>query len=178
MEARLEEQWRRLIRDVPDFPVKGILFRDITTLLKDGETFAQVVDRLVERYRGEPIDLVAAVESRGFIFGAPLATRLGLGFIPIRKPGKLPAEHERVDYELEYGKAALEMHNDAVRPGQRVLIVDDLLATGGTVAAAKRLVERAGGVVTGFAFLVELAFLNGRNQLAGYDVFSLLVYDD
>ena len=164
------------IRSVPDFPKKGIMFRDITTLLKDGPAFARAVDLLEERYRGIRVDKVAGVESRGFILGAPLALRLGAGFVPIRKPGKLPAPVAREEYALEYGTDAVEIHRDAFRPGERVLLHDDLLATGGTMAAACRLVQSLGGSIVGVSFLIELSFLKGRGKLAPYDVFSLLQY--
>lgn len=167
---------KTLIRDVPDFPLPGILFRDVTPLLRDAAALREVVDHLAERYRGERIDAVAGVESRGFIFGAPLAVALGVGFVPIRKLGKLPAAKVHLEYALEYGTAALEIHLDAVRPGERVLLVDDLLATGGTARAGSWLVERLGATVAGVAFLVELAALEGRRELPGYDVYSLLRY--
>ena len=158
----------RLIRDVPDFPKEGILFKDITPVLQHPKAFAEVTDRLLAYARERSVDAVVGIESRGFIFGAPVALALGVGFVPIRKLGKLPAETLRAEYALEYGTNTVEMHKDAVQPGQRVLIIDDLLATGGTAAAAADLVERAGGEVAGFAVLVELAFLNGRDALAGY----------
>ncbi len=164
----------KLIRDVPDFPVKGILFKDITTLLKNPLAFREAVDALAARWAGHRIDQVVAIESRGFAFGAPLAYKLGAGFVPVRKPGKLPAETISVEYSLEYGTNMLQMHVDAISPGQRVLIVDDLLATGGSAKAAVELVERLGGVVVGLAFLVELRFLKGATKLEGYDVFSLI----
>jgi len=162
------------IRDIPDFPIEGILFKDITPLLHDAAAFREAVNRLVARYENEKIDLVAAIESRGFIFGAPLAHQLGAGFVPIRKPGKLPADTISVEYSLEYGTNTLEMHADAVQAGQRVLIVDDLLATGGSARAAAELVERCGGAVVGFAFVIELEFLHGIDRLEGYPVYSLL----
>lgn len=162
------------IRDIPDFPIEGILFKDITPLLRDATAFREAVSRLAARYQDQPVDLVAAIESRGFIFGAPLALQLGAGFVPIRKPGKLPADTVSVAYSLEYGVNTLEMHTDAVQPGQRVLIVDDLLATGGSARAAAELVERCGGVVAGFAFVIELEFLHGIDRLEGYPVYSLL----
>ncbi|RME79219.1 MAG: adenine phosphoribosyltransferase [Chloroflexi bacterium] len=165
------------IRNVPDFPVKGILFYDITTLLKDGEAFKASVDQLAERYAGQQIDLVVGVESRGFIFGTALAYKLGAGFVPVRKPGKLPAETISESYELEYGTNTLEIHTDAIQKGQKVLVVDDLLATGGTAKATCNLVERLGGEVVSVAFFIELTFLHGRDQLQGYDVFSVLKYD-
>jgi adenine phosphoribosyltransferase len=165
-----------LIRDVPDFPQPGVLFKDITTLIKDGTAFREVVDRITDRYRAIPIDRVAGVESRGFIFAAPIAYQLGAGFVPVRKPGKLPWRSVRTEYQLEYGSNVLEVHRDAVEPGQRVLIVDDVLATGGSAAATAALVEQLGGVVVGIAVVVELLFLHGRERLAGYDVVSLLQY--
>lgn len=167
----------RIIRNVPDFPVKGILFYDITTMLKDAEAFRASIDQLVAFYQNRQIDVVVGVESRGFIFGAPLAYRLGAGFVPVRKPGKLPAETLAESYELEYGTNTLEMHADAIQKGQKVLVVDDLLATGGTARATCHLVEQLGGQVMGVAFVIELSFLKGREQLQGYEVFSLLQYD-
>ena len=166
------------IRSVPDFPVEGILFYDITTMLKNPGAFKYSVDQLFERYRDQNIDVVVGMESRGFIFGSPLAYLLGVGFVPVRKPGKLPATKLAESYELEYGTNTLEIHQDGITPGQQVLIIDDLLATGGTAKATCRLVERLGGTIAGVAFLIELNFLNGRSQLQGYDVFSLLQYDD
>jgi len=166
-----------LIRNVPDFPVPGILFRDITPLLRDPVAFRYALDLLADHWRGVPVDLVAGVESRGFIVGAPVAERLGVGFVPVRKPGKLPWAKERQEYQLEYGTAAVEMHADAVERGQRVLVVDDLLATGGTASAVRTLVEREGGQVVGFCFLIELVPLRGREKLAGYPVFSLIKFD-
>ncbi|MCG3208851.1 MAG: Adenine phosphoribosyltransferase [Anaerolineae bacterium] len=166
------------IRSVPDFPVKGILFYDITTLLKDPEALKASVDELAAAYKDKNIDVVVGMESRGFIFGMPVAYNLGTGFVPIRKPGKLPAETISESYALEYGTNTLQIHLDGITPGQRVLVVDDLLATGGTAQATCRLVERLGGVVAGVAFLIELTFLNGRDKLQGYDVFSLLKYSE
>jgi len=166
------------IRSIPDFPVPGIMFRDITTLLKEPLAFNQAIKELAAHYKGKRIDLVVAVESRGFIFGAPLAHIFNAGFIPVRKAGKLPARTTRVDYALEYGDATLEMHLDAIQPGHKVLIVDDLLATGGTADAARQLVEKNGGEVVGFAFVIELDALQGRKKLPGYDVFSLVHYED
>ncbi len=165
------------IRSIPGFPRKGILFRDITTLLKDAAAFRQAIDLLAARYSGKGIAKIASVESRGFILGAPLACALNAGFVPVRKPGKLPAETIREEYALEYGTDALEIHRDAVTPGERILLVDDLLATGGTILAACRLVERLGGEVAGLAFLIELASLKGRERLGKYEVFSLIEYD-
>jgi adenine phosphoribosyltransferase len=168
---------KSLIREVPDFPKPGILFYDITTLLKDKAGLRAVIDALCEHYRNAQVDMVLGIEARGFIFAPALAYALGVGFVPVRKPKKLPSETLRVSYDLEYGTDSLEMHKDAVAPGSRVLIVDDLLATGGTAAAVARLVEQAGGQVAGLAFAIELTFLNGRAKLPGYDVFSLLKYD-
>lgn len=167
---------KALIRDVPDFPIPGIIFKDITTLLKVPDGLKAVNDYLIDRYKDEHIDIVAAIESRGFMFGTPLALALGAGFVPIRKAGKLPAERISREYALEYGKAQLELHRDAVQPGQRVLIIDDVLATGGTAKAAVELVEELGGNVVGTAFVIELSFLPGRTTLEGTDVFSLVTY--
>jgi adenine phosphoribosyltransferase len=171
------EHLKKLIREVPDFPKPGILFYDITTLLKDKTGFATLIDALSEYYLEKNIDLILGIEARGFIFGPALAYRLNAGFIPVRKPKKLPAETVRWTYELEYGNDTLEMHKDAVQPGQRVIIVDDLLATGGTANATVQLVRSVGADVAGLGFVVELDFLKGRQKLAGYDVFSLLHYD-
>lgn len=166
-----------LIRSVPDFPKKGIVFRDITTLLKDREAFGHVIDMLYEHYKDLRIDKVVSIESRGYILGAPLAYKLGAGFIPIRKPGKLPASTVKQEYALEYGTDTLEMHRDAISPGDRVLLHDDLLATGGTAAAACQLVQKLGGRIEGASFLIELTFLQGRKLLSGYNIFSLIRYD-
>jgi adenine phosphoribosyltransferase len=168
---------KKLIREVPDFPKAGILFYDITTLLKDKVGFARLIDALAEHYIGKEIDLILGMEARGFIFGPALAYRLNAGFVPVRKPGKLPAETAKVSYELEYGSNSLEIHKDAIQPGQRVLIVDDLLATGGTAVATANLAVGLGAEIAGLAFVVELDFLRGRDKLARYDVFSLLHYD-
>ncbi|HSU14165.1 adenine phosphoribosyltransferase [Longimicrobium sp.] len=167
---------KTLIRDVPDFPVEGILFRDVTPLLRAPGALREVVTHLAERYRDARIDVVAGIESRGFIFGAPLALELGVGFVPIRKVGKLPAEKIHREYALEYGTAALEMHVDGVRSGERVLLIDDLLATGGTASASAHLVEQLGGQVAAIAFLVELGFLGGRKLLQNHDVYAMLEY--
>ena len=166
-----------LIRDVPDFPVKGILFKDITTLIKNTEAFREVIDQMAAHYADTEVDVVVAIEARGFIFGAPLAYKLGAGFVPVRKPGKLPAAVISESYTLEYGTNTLEMHQDAIEPGQRVLVIDDLLATGGSARATINLVERLGGQVVGVAFMIELDFLHGRDKLVGYDVLSLIHYD-
>ena len=171
------DQLKKLIREVPDFPKPGILFYDITTLLKDKTGFAQLIDLFSEHYIGKQIDLILGMEARGFIFGPALAYRLNAGFVPVRKPGKLPAATMKVEYELEYGSNALEIHKDAIQKGERVLIVDDLLATGGTAEATARLVKSLGGEIAGLAFVVELDFLSGREKLKPYDVFSLLHYD-
>jgi adenine phosphoribosyltransferase len=171
------DRLKKLIREVPDFPKKGILFYDITTLLKDKLGFARLIDALSEHYIGRDIDLVLGMEARGFIFGPALAYRLNAGFVPVRKPGKLPAETVKISYELEYGSNALEVHKDAVQKGQRILIVDDLLATGGTAVATADLARRLGAHIAGLGFVVELDFLKGREKLGKYDVFSLLHYD-
>ena len=168
---------RAKIRDIKDFPTEGILFKDITTLLRDGPAWRFAVDALASRYQRDRIDLVVGVESRGFIFGGAIAHQLNAGFVPVRKLGKLPGKTVEVEYELEYGRDALAMHEDAITPGQRVLAVDDLLATGGTMAATLRLVEQLGGQVMGVAFMIELAFLKGREKLKGYPLHSLIVYD-
>jgi adenine phosphoribosyltransferase len=171
------ENLQNMIREVPDFPKPGILFYDITTLLKDAAGLAGVIDGLKDHYKDFAVDVVLGIEARGFIFAPALAYALGAGFVPVRKPKKLPAEVVRVSYDLEYGKDTLEMHKDAIGPGTRVLIVDDLLATGGTSAAAALMVRAAGATVVGLGFVVELTFLNGRQKLAGDQVFSLLQYD-
>ena len=165
-----------MIRTIPDFPVKGILFRDITTLIKEPDAFQEAVDSLLDNCVGKEIDVVVAIEARGFIFGAPIAYELGAGFVPVRKPDKLPWEKVAASYVLEYGTNVLEMHADAIEPGQRVLIVDDLLATGGSAKATAELVERLGGEVVGFLFLIELTDLKGIERLKGYEVFSLIEY--
>jgi len=171
------EDLKKLIREVPDFPKKGINFYDITTLLLDPEGLEGTIDALTELCRGMQIDTIIGVESRGFIFGTPLAYQLGTGFIPVRKPKKLPAKTVAVSYDLEYGTDTLEMHKDAVGKGHRILIVDDLLATGGTAKAVVDLVEKAGGVVAGLLFVIELDFLEGRKKFDGYEVKSLIHYD-
>jgi adenine phosphoribosyltransferase len=168
---------KQLIREVPDFPKKGILFYDITTLLKDRVGFATLIDSLSEHYLNAQIDVVLAIEARGFIFGPALAYRLNAGFVPIRKPGKLPAETVKWTYELEYGIDTLEIHKDAIRPGQRVIIVDDLLATGGTANACVQLAKSLGAEIAGMGFVVELDFLRGRKKFEGTEVFSLLHYE-
>jgi adenine phosphoribosyltransferase len=167
---------RALIREVPDFPKPGILFYDITTLLKDPQAFRSVIDHMAEQVKDTKIDIVVGMESRGFIFSAPLAYQLDAGFVPVRKLGKLPAETIEVEYELEYGTATLEIHRDAIQPGQRVLIVDDLLATGGTVMGTIELVRRLGGEIAGLSFMVELTGLHGRDKLDEFQIFTLLTY--
>lgn len=162
------------VRTFRDFPRPGILFRDIVTVVKDPKAFNHAVRKMMDHYRGKKIDLITGVESRGFIFGAAMAHRLGVGFVPIRKLGKLPGEVEKAEYSLEYSNAVLEIQKDAVKKGQRVLVVDDLLATGGTAKAAATLVERLGGKVVGICFFIELSDLHGRDELKGYDVFSLV----
>jgi adenine phosphoribosyltransferase len=171
------DKLRGLIRDVPDYPKKGIVFKDITTLIKRGDAFDEVMNIFYDRCKDKKLDLVAAVESRGFIFGGALADRLKVGFVPIRKFGKLPSNTVEQKYDLEYGTDKLEIHMDAVKPGQRVLIVDDLLATGGTIQATCKLVEKLGGEVAGILVMIELGFLNGRDKIKDYDLFTLLKYD-
>jgi adenine phosphoribosyltransferase len=170
------DEFKRLIREVPDFPKKGILFYDITTLLKNRDGFCRLVDYLTLETRPIHADLVLGIEARGFIFAPALAYNINAGFVPIRKPKKLPARTESVTYDLEYGSDTLEIHADAVPEGSRVIIADDLLATGGTARAAAQLVEKAGGIVAGFTFVIELEFLKGRSMLEGYEVFSLIKY--
>jgi adenine phosphoribosyltransferase len=172
------EPLKALIRTIPDFPKPGILFYDITTLLKDPKGFAMLIDALAQYYMDKDVDLVLGIEARGFIFGPALAYRLNAGFVPVRKPRKLPGPTARVTYDLEYGSDTLEIHQDAIEPGQRVVLVDDLLATGGTMEATTRLVQQLGGTIAGLGFAVELDFLKGRDRLQEYDVFSLLHYDE
>lgn len=167
---------KKYVRDIPDFPQKGILFRDITTVLKDGEALKEAVDQMAECMENSEYDIIAGPESRGFIFGVPIAYKLSKGFIPIRKKGKLPAETISKEYALEYGTATIEMHKDAIKKGDKVYIVDDLLATGGTAKAMAEMVEEAGGIVAGFVFLIELEGLEGRKALEGYSVHSILKY--
>jgi len=164
------------IRTIPDYPKPGIQFRDITSLLADPQAFNDAMDRFVKRYQDEQIDLVVGIESRGFILGAPLALRLGKGFIPVRKEGKLPGPTYGVDYDLEYGTDRVEVHKDAIPPGSKVLMVDDLLATGGTIGGSSRLIEKAGGIIVGYAFLIELVDLKGRNNL-DHPIFSLVTFE-
>lgn len=170
------DQLKQLIREVPDFPKPGILFYDITTLLKDKGGLHTTIDALCRHYEGQGIDIVLGIEARGFIFAPAVAYALNAGFVPVRKPKKLPAPCEREEYALEYGTDVLEVHKDAIQPGQRVLVVDDVLATGGTAAATARLVEKVGGKVVGLAFVIELDFLHGREKVKNYDLFSLVHY--
>ena len=165
------------IRNVPDFPKKGIVFRDITTLIKNNMAMAEAIDKMYDHYKEKRIDKVVSVESRGYILGAPLAYKLGAGFVPVRKPGKLPAATIKQEYELESGTDAVEIHKDAISSGEAVLVHDDLLATGGTIAASCQLVERLGGRIVGLSFLIELAFLQAREKLSQYDIYSLIKYD-
>jgi adenine phosphoribosyltransferase len=165
------------IRNIPDFPIKGVVFRDITTLISNPEAFKFAIDHLHERYSNNKPDLIVGIESRGFIFGGALADRLGVGFIPARKPGKLPADTVEESYELEYGKATLQIHADAIEKGQRILILDDLLATGGTLAATAKLVEKLGGIIEEIVIIIELTFLKGREKLPGKNIYSLVQYD-
>jgi adenine phosphoribosyltransferase len=174
--AKAEKEFKAAIRRIPNFPKKGIIFRDITTLWKDGRLLRRSTDVLYEHYKNKKIDAVMGIEARGFVVGAPLAERLGVGFVPLRKLGKLPGDKVSESYDLEYGTATLEMHRDAVVKGERILIVDDLIATGGTALAAAKLVEVLHGKVVGFAFVVELSFLPGRKALKEYDVFSIVKY--
>lgn len=173
----MNEDIKSKIRTIPDWPKKGVMFRDITTLLKDEKGFAETCQKLVEHYKDKDIDIIVGIESRGFIFGAALAALLKKGFVPFRKKGKLPAETVCQDYQLEYGTDRIEVHKDAIRKGDRVLLVDDLLATGGTMEAACRLVEKCGGKVVGCAFVVELPDLCGRSKLEKYDVFKLVEFE-
>jgi adenine phosphoribosyltransferase len=175
--AAESDHLKKLIREIPDFPKKGILFYDITTLLKDKTGLAMLIDKLSEHYISHDIDLVLGMEARGFIFAPAVAYRLNAGFVPVRKPGKLPAECVTYDYALEYGTNTLQVHKDAIQKGQRVLIVDDLLATGGTAEATAKLAESLGANIVGLGFVVELEFLKGREKLQGYDVMSLLRYE-
>jgi adenine phosphoribosyltransferase len=170
------ERLKALVRDVPDFPQEGIVFKDITPLLADPIAFSTVIDLIVVHFGRGNVDKVVGIEARGFILASPVAYHFGAGFVPVRKKDKLPWETESADYALEYGAATLEVHRDAVTPGERVLIVDDVLATGGTAAATSQLVERIGGKVIGIACLIELGFLNGRDKLEGHDLFSLITY--
>jgi adenine phosphoribosyltransferase len=172
-----EEELKKRIRSIPNFPKKGVVFRDITTLLKDKDAFREVINKMAEHYKNKKIDVIVAPEARGFIIGAALAYKLGVGFIPVRKPGKLPAKTMRINYQKEYGMDGVEVHEDGIKKGQRVLIVDDVVATGGTIKAVAELVKKLGGEVVGLCFLVELSYLNPRENLKGYDVFSLIKYE-
>ena len=167
---------KKYVAEIQDFPIEGILFRDVTPLMQDGEAYKTCIDEIIAYGKKVNADLIVGPEARGFLFGCPVAYGLNIGFAPIRKPGKLPRETINVSYDLEYGSNVLHMHKDAIKPGQRVLIVDDLLATGGTVAAATKIVEELGGTVAGIAFVIELEDLKGRELLAGYDVLSLMKY--
>lgn len=175
--ATLEQEIKRAVRTVPDYPKKGIPFKDLTTLWKNGKLSRRVTSALEARWKGKKVDKIVGIEARGFIVGAPLADRLGIGFVPARKVGKLPSKKLSMNYELEYGRQGLEIHSDAISKGERVLVVDDLLATGGTSRAAGLLVEKLGGKVVGFAFVTELGYLNGREKLAGHEIHSLARYD-
>lgn len=168
---------KKLVRTIPDFPKPGIMFRDITSLLLNPEGFQKVMDLFFQYYRKKDIDMIVGIEARGFIFGAPLALRLGVGFIPIRKPGKLPGKRKSIQYALEYGMDTLEMHEDAIEPGAKVLVMDDLLATGGTALAACHLIEQAGGVIAGCGFVIDLPELGGKKRLKGYDICTLIEFE-
>ncbi len=167
---------KKHIRDIPDFPKKGIIFKDITTLLMNGDAFKYVIDEIAKNYKNKKIDLVMGAEARGFIFGAALANKLGIGFIPVRKPGKLPYKTIKATYTLEYGTDSVEMHEDAIKASQSVLIIDDVLATGGTASAMIELVKKLGGKIAGVAFVIELTFLNGAQKLKDHEIFSLIKY--
>lgn len=175
-ESRRSMELKSFIRDIPDFPEPGILFRDITPLLQNPVAFASAVNQLREHFNSSGFDVIVPVESRGFLFGAPMAYQMGKPLVPVRKPGKLPSATYSTEYHLEYGSNAMEIHVDGINPGQRVLILDDLLATGGTLAATARLVEKAGGIIAGIGVVIELTGLDGRTQLKGYDLFSLVQY--
>lgn len=167
---------KKYIRDIPDFPEKGVMFRDVTTLLKEPEPMRYVIDTIVDKYKDQRVDKLVSVEARGFIFGGVIAYRLNCGFVPVRKPGKLPAETVSMDYTLEYGTNTIEIHKDAIAPGERILVFDDVLATGGTVKATCELIEKLGGAVIGCAFISDLTYLGGSTKLSGYEVFSLIQY--
>lgn len=172
----MEKELKKIIKDVPDFPKKGIIFKDLTPVFQDKKVFKKLIDFLYKKFKNKKIDKIVCVEARGFLIGAPLALKLGVGLVPVRKPGKLPRETYRVEYSLEYGTDALEMHKDAISKGEKILIIDDLLATGGTVGAVAQLVEQAGGKVSDIAFIVELDFLKGREKLSKYKIFSIVHY--
>jgi len=167
---------KELVRDIPDFPKKGIVFKDITPLLQNPSSLKEIVDKISDHYADQKVDVIVGAEARGFLFGPAVAIKLNAGFVPVRKPGKLPYETASMTYELEYGTDTLEIHKDAVKTGDNVLMLDDLLATGGTMSASCKLVESLGGKITGCAFLIELGFLNGKDMLSKYDVFSLIQY--
>ena len=172
----MEGELKKVILDVPDFPKKGIIFKDVTPIFRDEKVFSKLIDYIAERYSGKGINRIACMESRGFILGAPLSIKMGASFIPVRKPGKLPRETYKEEYELEYGTDALEIHKDAVGKGDKVLIIDDLLATGGTAAATAKLIEKTGAEIVEIAFVIELDFLKGRGKLDKYNVFSIVHY--
>jgi adenine phosphoribosyltransferase len=172
----MEKLLKGIIKDVPDFPKKGIIFKDLTPVFKNKNAFKKLIDYFYKKFKNKKIDKVVCVEARGFLIGAPLAYKLGAGLIPVRKPGKLPRETYKVEYELEYGKDALEIHKDAINEGDKVLIIDDLLATGGTVSAVAQLVEKSKGKIEAIAFIVELDFLKGREKLSKYKIFSIVHY--
>jgi adenine phosphoribosyltransferase len=171
------DELKAKIRNIPDFPIKGVMFRDITTLVKDKTAFKYVIDRLYERYKDRKIDQIVGIESRGFIFGGALADRLGCGFVPARKPGKLPGKTIEESYELEYGRTSLQLHIDAIEPGDRVIVLDDLLATGGTLRATANMVEKLGGTIVEIAVIIELSFLRGRDKLKNYEIYAMLEYN-
>ncbi|MCK4714165.1 MAG: adenine phosphoribosyltransferase [Candidatus Aenigmarchaeota archaeon] len=173
----MTESLKKKIRTIPDWPKKGIMFRDITTLIKDGEGFRETCDKLYDHYKNKDIDVIAGIEARGFIFGSVLAYKMGKGLIVIRKPGKLPADTVKQEYELEYGTDAVEIHKDAIKPGDKVLVVDDLLATGGTMEATGKLIQKMGGKVVGCAFVIELPELKGRGKLGNFELFKLVDFE-
>lgn len=169
--------YKRYITVIEDYPIEGVKFKDITTLMQNGKVYQQAINEIVNYAKEKEVDIIVGPEARGFIFGCPVAYALGVGFAPVRKDGKLPREVVKIDYGLEYGKDVLTLHKDAIKPGQKVLVTDDLLATGGTIEATIKLVEQLGGVVVGIAFLIELAYLKGREKLKGYDIFTLMTYE-
>jgi len=173
----MPQELKKKIRTVPNWPIKGVMFRDITTLLQDGKSFKRSVDILYDRYKGKKIDKIVGIDARGFIFGAALAYLLGVGFVPVRKPGKLPSKTIKVEYEKEYGKDAMEMHEDAIKKGEKVLVIDDLIATGGTAAAACQLVQKLGGEVVEVAFLIDLPDLGGKEKLKDFKVFTMMEFE-
>lgn len=169
--------YKSYITVIEDYPIEGVKFKDITTLMQNGKVYQQAINEIVNYAKEKEVDIIVGPEARGFIFGCPVAYALGVGFAPVRKDGKLPREVVKIDYGLEYGKDVLTLHKDAIKPGQKVLVTDDLLATGGTIEATIKLVEQLGGVVVGIAFLIELAYLKGREKLKGYDIFTLMTYE-